>query len=152
MKTTVSELPLNARRFPASPLGIILLALLIISIYGGGISLAVWAGHTTVEAAHRGGEIPVLPWSFAFFFVILGMLSVIYGFFFRPREVRLADSIVGLTWWDGSCKAMTRSQVESVEVKFFQLVLRGGGETLMIPRIFSNWNRLTTELQSWAQK
>ena len=150
MKITESEIAPDARRFRLAPIRMAILGLAVCSIYGGGITAAVWAGYETVEAAHSGGGIPILPWSLAFFFVISGMLSVIYGFFFRPREVRLTPESVAILWWDGNGKAMRRDQVEVVTIKTGKIVLRGGGETLKIGPIFSDWKALGQELHAWT--
>lgn len=152
MKISESEIAADARRFKPSVIRMALLGMVVCGIYGGGILSAVWAGHTTVEVAHSGGEIPILPWALAFVFVISGMLSVIYAFFFRPREVRLTDSAVAILWWDGNGKVMERSQVETVVVSGAKIMLRGGGETLVIPPIFFNANQLGDELKTWAKQ
>ncbi len=150
MKISEPEIATNARRFRPAPLRMGILGLLVASIYGGGIAAAVWAGYETVEAAHSGGGVPFFPWSMAFFFVILGMLSVIYAFFFRPREVRLTQDMVVILWWDGNGRAIRRDQVESVKVTGSRIVLRGSGETLKIGPIFSNWKVLGEEIKGWT--
>ena len=150
MKITESEISPNARRFRPSPFRMAILGLIVASIYGGGIAAAVWAGYETVEAAHAGGEVPVLPWSLAFFFVVSGMLSVIYAFFFRPREVRLTQDMVVILWWDGNGRAVRRDQVEVVKVTGSRIVLHGSGETLKIGPIFSNWKVLGEEIKGWT--
>lgn len=152
MKITESEIAPDAKRFLLNPIRMILLGLVVVAIYGGGIVSAVWAGQLTVKVAHSGGELPILPWLSAFGFVILGMLSVVYAFFFRPREVRLSDSVVALLWWDGTGKAIKREQVETVKVSGAKIVLSGGGETLTIPPIFSDAKGLSERLKTWASK
>lgn len=152
MKFIVTEFPAGARVFPASPIRIILLAAVVVAIYGGGITAAVWAGYETVEAAHSGGGIPVFAWCCAFFLIISGMLSVVYAFFFRPRDARLTDKEVAVFWWHGNGIGMRRDQVESVEVSGSKIKLRGGGETVVIPPIFSNGKALAEELKRWTAK
>ena len=152
MKFIVTEFPAGARIFPASPIRIVLLAAVVIAIYGGGIGASVWAGYRTIEAAHAGGDIPIFAWCWAFFLIILGMLSVVYAAFFRPRDVRLTEKEVALFWWHGDGKGMRRDQVEAVEVSGSRIKLRGAGETLTIPPIFSNGKKLSEELKGWAAK
>jgi hypothetical protein len=150
MKITESEISPEARRFRPDPIRMIILGLAVCSIYGGGILAAVRAGSETVRVAHAGGEVPLLPWILAFIFVVSGMFAVIYAFFFRPREVRITDSLVAVLWWDGNGKAMRREEVEKVKVSGRKIVLKGGGETLTIPPIFLNAKALGEELMGWV--
>jgi hypothetical protein len=150
MKITESEIAPDARRFLPSPIRMAILGLVVVAIYGGGILSAVWAGHMTVKVTHSGGELPILPWLSAFLFVITGMLSVIYAFFFRPREVRLTDSAVAMLWWDGNGKVMKREAIESVRISGSKITLTGGGETLTIPPIFLNAKVLGERLKTWV--
>ena len=150
MKITESEIAPDAKRFLLSPIRTALLGLVVVAIYGGGILSAVWAGQLTVKVTHSGGELPILPWLSAFLFVITGMLSVIYAFFFRPREVRLTDTAVAMLWWDGNGKTMKREVIETVRVSGSKITLTGGGETLIIPPIFLNAKVLGEQLKSWV--
>ncbi len=149
MKITATEIPPSAQKYPASPIRIVILACIVTAIYGGGILMAVRAGYATIASAHAGGPIPYFEWSLAFFFVILGMLSVIYAFFFRPREARLSEDLIALVWWDGSCKALSRSEVVRVDCKGSKIRIEGKDLTLNIPNIFSNQNILAEKLKTW---
>lgn len=140
----------EGHRFPAENLRIVRMALMVSVVYGGGILTAFWAGYLTKEAIRTGSGLPVLPWSLAFLGVIAGMLSVIYGFFFRPREVRLTEEKVSLLIWDGSGKSMRRDELESAEAGPSRVVLKGGGKTLVVDRRFAPWKTLREEMVKWA--
>jgi hypothetical protein len=152
MANTSDEPVADGRRFKADPLRIAVFAIFACGIYGGGIVTVVAAAHSTVVAVHAGRSIPVLPWIAAFILVVSGMLSVIYGFFFRPRECRLNGNQVAIVFWDGNGKVMDRKQVESVRVGFSRIVLKGGGKRLVVGRMYSDWKTLREELGAWGTK
>jgi hypothetical protein len=111
----------------------------------------MWSAWKSVQAAHAGLPIPATWWVFSFILVVGGMLSVIYGFFFRPRELRISDTQVALVYWDGNGRKMDRSQVESVAAGKGRIVLKGKGKKLVVARIFMDWARISAELGSWAK-
>jgi hypothetical protein len=152
MANTSTEPVADGKRYKASPIRIAILGLLACGIYGAGIGMVVWAAYLTNKAFHGEGTVPFLPWAAAFVLMVSGMLSVIYGFFFRPREVRLNESQVALVYWDGNGKVMDRAQVESMQVTGSRVVLRGGGRKLVIGPMFSDWKKLRGELGAWGGK
>jgi hypothetical protein len=152
MANTSDEPVADGRRFKADPTRMAVFALLACGVYGAGILTVVLAAWATIKAVHAGLPIPVLPWIAAFILVVSGMLSVIYGFFFRPRECRLSGRQVAVVYWDGNGKLMERDQVESVEVGRSRIVLNGGGRKLIVRRIYSDWRELSGSLGSWNAK
>jgi hypothetical protein len=130
---------------------IVLLAMLAAGIYGAGILAAIWAGRLTVHAAHASRSIPGWPWAITFVLVVGGMLTVIYGFFFRPRELRLAADRMALVLWDGNGKSIRRDEVRKVEAGPWRIVLRGEGRTLVVRRIFRDWDAIRAELEGWGR-
>jgi hypothetical protein len=151
MANTSEEPVADGKRFKPDSLRITILAVVASAIYGSGILAAMWAANLTIKAAHAGLPMPVLPWAVAFAFVVVGILSVIYGFFFRPRELRLSDSQVAVVYWDGNGKKIRRDQVQQVETRGRRIVLRGPEKTLVIARIFKDWDRIKSELAAWAK-
>ena len=105
-----------------------------------GVSMLLRASRPRVVAAFS-----------AFALVVGGMLAVIYGFFFRPRELRISGDQVALVYWDGNGKKMRRDQVEEVKARPGSIVLRGPGKRLVIGRIFNDWDRIKTELAGWEK-
>jgi len=142
----------DGRRFGPDPLRIAIFALFACGVYGSGIGAEVWAGYLTMTSMRAGAGLPVLPWVLAFVLVVSGMLAVIYGFFFRPRECRLDGDRVGLVYWDGTGKVMDRSAVESMDLGTFRIILRGGGKKLVVGSMFSDWKSLRGELAAWDTK
>ncbi len=141
------------KRFPVNTLSLVPLGLLVIAVYGGGIAAAGWAASLTAKAMRgEGGEIPYGPWALAFALIILGMLSVIYLIFFRPREVRVSEDEVKLALWDGSGKAVTRAQLEDCEAGASRIVLRGGGKRMVIDNRYQPWEDLRKTVEAWAGK
>jgi hypothetical protein len=151
MANTSEEPVADGKRFKPDPLRITILAVVASGIYGSGILVAMWAANLTIKAAHAGQPIPVWPWAIAFAFVVVGILSVIYGFFFRPRELRLSDTQAAVVFWDGNGKKISRDQVSQVETGGRRIVLRGPEKTLVIAKIFRDWDRIKTELSGWAK-
>lgn len=151
MANTSEEPVADGRRFKASPFRITVLACIVSGIYGAGILMVMWAARLSVVAAQQSRSIPVLPWAGAFILVVGGMLSVIYGFFFRPRELRLSPDQVALVYWDGNGKKIRRDQVEEVKAGPARIVLRGPDKRLVIGRIFNDWDRIRTELAGWEK-
>jgi hypothetical protein len=151
MANTSEEPVADGRRYKASSFRITLLAVAASGVYGAGILMVMWAARLSVAAAHDTRPIPVLPWAVAFALVVGGMLAVIYGFFFRPRELRISGDQVALVYWDGNGKKMRRDQVEEVKARPGSIVLRGPGKRLVIGRIFNDWDRIKTELAGWEK-
>ena len=151
MANTSEEPVADGKRFKPDSLRIAILAVIASGIYGSGILVAMWAANLSIKAAHAGHPIPVWPWAIAFAFVVVGILSVIYGFFFRPRELRLSESQVAVVYWDGNGKKIRRDQVRQVETGGRRIVLRGPEKTLVIARIFKDWDRIASELAAWAK-
>jgi hypothetical protein len=149
MANTSEEPVADGKRFKADSLRITVLAVAACGVYGAGILTVMLAAYFTVKAAHASAPVPVLPWVAAFVLVVSGMLSIIYGFFFRPRELRLSEDQVALVYWDGNGKKMHRNQVETVRAGSARIVLRGGGKTLVVGRIFRDWDRIRAELGAW---
>ena len=127
-----------------------LLGIAVGAVYGSGILMAVWAAMLTSRSMQARGGLPYLPWTVAFVLVLLGMLFLIYGFFFRPRRVHLTEHAITLVIWDGSGKSLSRDQVESVQADDKRVVLRGAGKTLVVDRMFGPWEKLRAELVAWA--
>jgi hypothetical protein len=150
MANTSEEPVADGKRFKLDSFRITVLAILASGIYGTGIIAAMWAAHASVVAAHSDRSIPALPWVIAFVFVVGGMLMVIYGFFFRPRELRVSATQVALVNWDGNGKKMRRDEVRTVEIGPRRILLRGTGKTLVVPGIFRDWERIREELSAWG--
>lgn len=151
MANTSEEPVADGERFKPDPIRIAVLAVIASGIYGSGILVAMWAANLSVKAAHAGEPIPIWPWALAFGFVVVGILSVIYGFFFRPRELRLSGSQVAVVFWDGNGKKIRRDQVSQVETAGRRIVLRGPEKTLVIAGIFRDWDRIKSELAAWGK-
>ena len=151
MANTSEEPVADGRRFKLDTFRIYVLAILASAVYGGGVLMAMWAAYLSVQAAHADRPIPAWPWLIAFTLVVGGMLSVIYGFFFRPRELRLAVDQVALVYWDGNGKKIRRDQVREVEAGPRRIVLRGPEKTLVVGRIFRDWDRIRAELGAWGR-
>ena len=150
MANTSEEPVAHGERFKADSLRITLLAIVASGIYGAGILMVMWSANVTVKAAHATQALPVLPWVISFALVVTGMLSVIYGFFFRPRELRISETQAALVYWDGNGKKIDRAQVRSVTAGRGRIVLRGPEKTLVVGRIFRDWGRIKAELTAWA--
>jgi hypothetical protein len=151
MANTSEEPVADGKRFKLDPIRIAVLGAAASGVYGAGVVVGMWAARLSVQAAHAGRPIPVLPWALAFAFVVGGMLSVIYGFFFRPRELRLSGTQVALVYWDGNGKKMRRDQVRAVKTAASRIVLQGPEKTLVIGRIFRDWDRIRAELAEWGK-
>ncbi len=150
MANTSEEPVADGKRFKAATLRIVILAVAASGVYGSGILMVMWAANLTIKAAHASAPISPLPWVIALILVVGGMLSVIYGFFFRPRELRVSEEQVALVYWDGNGKKINRSQVRSVDTGPTRIVLRGPDKTLVVGRIFENWDSIKAELSAWA--
>jgi hypothetical protein len=150
MANTSEEPVADGKRFKLDSFRITVMAVFASGIYGTGIIAAMWAAHLTVVAAHSERPIPVWPWVLAFAFVVGGMLMVIYGFFFRPRELRVSATQVALVNWDGNGKKIRRDEVRTVEAGPRRILLRGPGKTLVVPGIFRDWERIREELSAWG--
>ena len=150
MANTSEEPVADGQRFQLDSFRVTVLAVFASGIYGTGIIAAMWAAHLSVVAAHSDRAIPVWPWVLAFVFVVGGMLMVIYGFFFRPRELRLSATQVALVNWDGNGKKMRRDEVRAVADGPRRILLRGAGKTLVVPGIFREWERIREELSAWG--
>ena len=147
--TQLEPIP-EGKRFPADPTRIVLFGLFACSVYGSGIGMVVYAAYLTNKAVHAGNGMPIGPWLAALILVVSGMLSVIYGFFFRPRELRLTENQVAKVYWDGNGKVLDRKQVESVEAAPTRIVLRSAGKRFVVDRMFSKWPQLRGELGAWT--
>jgi hypothetical protein len=152
MANTSTEPVAHGKRFKADPLRIAVMAVIACGVYGSGIASVFWAAYTAINAVHANQSIPVLPWTVAFVLVVSGMLLVIYGFFFRPREARLSEDQVALVFWDGNGKVMDRKKVESMVVGRSRIVLKGGGKRMVVDKMFSDWPALKGELGGWNQR
>jgi hypothetical protein len=152
MANTSDEPVADGKRFKADPLRIAIFAFMACGIYGGGILMVMYAAFATVKAVHAAQSIPVLPWVAAFVLVVSGMLSVIYGFFFRPREVRLNGEQVAVVYWDGNGRVMSRNQLDSISVGRSRIILTGGGKRVVVGRIYSGWKQLSGELGTWKAR
>lgn len=150
MANTAEEPVADGKRYKIDSFRVTVLAIVACGVYGSGILMVMWSAWKSVQAAHASLPIPVLPWVCSFVLVVSGMLSVIYGFFFRPRELRISDTQVAVVYWDGNGKKMDRSQVESVAAGRSRIVLKGKGRKLVVGRIFLGWNLILAELGSWA--
>lgn len=139
----------DGKRFKADSMRIAIFALFACGVYGGGIAAVVWAAYVTMNAMRSSDSLPVLPWVAAFVFVVSGMLTVVYGFFFRPRECRISENQVGLVFWDGTGKVMDRRKLDSVEVSRSRIVLRGEGKRLVVGSMFADWKILRAQLAAW---
>jgi hypothetical protein len=151
MANTSEEPVADGKRFKLDSTRITVLAVLASGVYGTGIIMAMWAAHMTVLAAHSDRPLPVWPWASAFVFVVGGMLTVIYGFFFRPRELRVSETQVALVNWDGNGKQIRRDQVQAVETGPRRILLRGAEKSLVVPGIFREWDQIRAELTAWGE-
>jgi hypothetical protein len=151
MANTSTEPVSDGKRFKADTTRIAVFAIFACGIYGSGIIMVMYAAFLSVRAVHAGQGLPVLPWVASFVLVVSGMLSVIYGFFFRPREARVSGTQVALVYWDGNGKVMDRAQVESLEVGASRVVLKGGGKRLVVSRMFSGFDSIRSELSAWRK-
>ena len=151
MANTSEEPVSDGERFKPDSSRITALAILSSGTYGTGIITVMWSAHLSVVAAHSSRSIPVWPWAISFILVVGGMLSVIYGFFFRPRELRVSDSQVAVVYWDGNGKKIRREEVRTVEAGRSRIVLRGAEKTLVVPGIFRDWDRIRRELSVWGE-
>lgn len=142
----------GSRRFAAGSGRIALLGLGTALLYGLGLGSGGWAAHLSLQAVRAGGDVAVLPWLFAFVFMVSGMLAVVYGFFFRPRAVEVTDEEVALVKWDGKGKSLRRDQVAAVDASNSAIVLTGPEGTLRIGRIFEDWQGIRDILQAWAPR
>lgn len=150
MANTAEEPVADGKRYKIDTTRVTILAVAACGVYGSGILMVMVSAWLSVKAAHAAAPIPVLPWAASFVLVVGGMLSVIYGFFFRPRELRISETQVALVYWDGNGKKFDRSQVESVEAGSGRIVLKGKGRKLVVGRIFNDWARIRAELEGWA--
>jgi hypothetical protein len=151
MANTSTEPVAEGKRFKADTTRIAVFAVFACGVYGSGILMVMYAAYLTIKAVHAGQGAPVLPWAAAFVLVVSGMLAVIYGFFFRPREARLSENQVAVVFWDGNGKVMDRSQVESMDVGRSRIVLKGAGKRLVVDRMYSGWDALRGELAAWRK-
>jgi hypothetical protein len=151
MANTSEEPVADGKRFKPDAFRIVVLAIIASGIYGSGVLVAMWAANLSIKAAHAGAPIAVWPWFLALGFVVAGILSVIYGFFFRPRELRLSETQVAVVYWDGNGKKIRRDQVRQVDAGRRRIVLRGPEKTLVVTRIFRDWERIRAELAQWGQ-
>lgn len=151
MANTSEEPVADGKRFKPDAYRITILAIIASGIYGSGILVAMWAANLSIKAAHAGAPIALWPWFLALGFVVAGILSVIYGFFFRPRELRLSETQVAVVYWDGNGKKIRRDQVRQVDAGRRRIVLRGPDKTLVVTRIFRDWDRIRAELAQWGQ-
>lgn len=139
------------RRFGLEPTRLVAFFIGIAALYGVGVLAAGVAAAKTANVMHSGGSnIPYREWAAAFILLIGGILAVIYGIFFRPRELRVSEDEVKLVLWDGSGKFLKRAQLESFAAASSRLVLRGGGKTLVIGRTFAPWNEVRAAVEGWA--
>jgi hypothetical protein len=150
MANTSEEPVADGRRYKLDSNRITLLAVLASGVYGAGIIMAMWAARLSVAAAHASRPIPAVPWTVAFILVVSGMLAVIYGFFFRPRELRVNGTHAALVYWDGNGKKIARDQVRKVEAGRRRIVLSGSGKRLVIGRIFRDWDAIRAEFSGWG--
>lgn len=150
MANTAEEPVADGKCYKIDSLRVTVLAVIACGLYASGILMVMWSAWKTVQSAHASLPIPVLPWVYSFVLVVSGMLSIIYGFFFRPRELRISDTQVAVVYWDGNGKKMDRSQVESVAAGRGRIVLKGKGKKLVVGKIYMEWDRITAELGSWA--
>jgi hypothetical protein len=152
MANTSTEPVAEGKRFKADPFRIAVFGIFACGVYGSGIVSVVCSAFLTIRAAHAGLPVPILPWAVSFVLIVSGMLAVIYGFFFRPREARLSESQVAVVFWDGNGKVMDRDKVESMDVGSSRIVLKGAGKRLVVGKMFSDWKRLSGELGAWRSK
>lgn len=139
----------NASQFPADPYRTVLLALGIILLWGSGLVVGGWSANLALAAAHAGRTIPWAPWLMAFLLIVSGMLSVVYGMFFRPRAVEINDEEVAFIRWDGKGKSIRRDEIKSVEASRSRIILHGANSRLEIGRIFTGWENLKKDLMKW---
>ena len=151
MANTSEEPVADGKRFKPDTVRIIILAIIAGGIYGSGILVAMWAANLSIKAAHAGAPVAVWPWFVALGLVVAGILSVLYGFFFRPRELRLSETQVAVVYWDGNGKKIRRDQVRQVAAGWRRIVLRGPEKTLVVTRIFRDWERIRAELAQWGK-
>jgi hypothetical protein len=141
----------DGRKFKADTTRIAILAVFACGVYGSGILSVMLSAYITVKAYHAHQGVPAYPWVASFFLIISGILSVIYGFFFRPRETRLSATQVAVVYWDGNGKSMDRNEVESVDVGKYRVVLKGGGKRVVVSSMFAEWKTLREELAAWGK-
>ena len=151
MANTSTEPVAEGKRFKADTTRIAVFAVFACGIYGSGILMVMYAAYLTIKAAHAGQGAPILPWIASFILVVSGMMAVIYGFFFRPREARLSENQVAVVFWDGNGKVMDRAQVESMDVGRSRIVLKGAGKRVVVGRMYSGWDALRGELATWRK-
>jgi hypothetical protein len=148
-KSQRPQILMSGRRFPASSGRIVLLAGFIFILYAAGLGFGGWAATVSLAAVRSGREVPWAPWLLAFLFMVSGMLFVVYGFFFRPRAVEIDNEEVSLVKWDGKGNFMRREELQSVKGGSSRILLRSHDTELSIPRIFTDWNTLCGQLESW---
>lgn len=145
-----SQILAGGRRYPASSSRILLLAIGILFLYAAGLGSGGWAATLSLAEVRAGREVPVLPWLAALVFMVSGMLSVVYGFFFRPRAVEVNDEEVAFVKWDGKAKSLRRDEVKAVRESGGRLILEGEGKSLVIRSHFEGWDALQADLARWA--
>lgn len=141
----------DGRRYPVASGRIVLLACFACTLYALGLASGGWAATRALAAVRTGLPVPWAPWLLAFIFIVSGMLTVVYGFFFRPRAVEVNAEEVALVKWDGKGATLRRAEVQSVDPAGSRIVLKGSGKSLAIAPIFQDWNRLREELSGWAR-
>ncbi|MEO6096211.1 MAG: hypothetical protein ABIW76_11105 [Fibrobacteria bacterium] len=151
MANTSTEPVAEGRKFKADTTRIAILAIGACCVYGGGIISVMLSAYITVKAFHAHQGVPAYPWVISFILVVSGMLSVIYGFFLRPREARLSPTQVAVVFWDGNGKTMDRDKVESMDVGKSRIVLKGGGKRVVVSSMFTEWKTLRAELAAWRK-
>jgi hypothetical protein len=138
-------------KFTTEPKRTILLALCISGLYGVGIVSAAIAAKITIDASHAGQTaVPYIPWAFAYVSIIAGMLSVVYGFFFRPRALSIKPDRVAFLKWDGEGKRMAKGELKGFEASAHRIVLKSDTKTLVIGKMFADWEKLRKALETWA--
>jgi hypothetical protein len=140
----------TSRRHPAAASRIALLAFGICLLYGVGLAAGGYAAHLSLEAVRSSRGIPVLPWIVAFAGMVSGMLSVVYGFFFRPRAVEINSEEVAIVRWDGKGPSIRRDEIVSVEAGTSRITLRAPNRTISLAPIYSDWDGLRAALLAWA--
>lgn len=136
----------KATQFPADPFRTVLLGLGIALLWGSGLVVGGWSANLGLAAAHAGRAIPWAPWLLAFLLVVSGMLSVVYGVFFRARAVEINEEEVALIRWDGKGKSIRRDEIKSVEAGRSRIILHGADSRMEIGRIFTGWENLKKTL------
>lgn len=149
MKSPIAQHLPGGSRFPASSGRILLLAFLVSLLYGAGLAAGGWAATLSLAAVRAGREVPWAPWLLAFACMVSGMLSVVYGFFFRPRALEISAEEVALVRWDGKGRSLRKDEVTAVKPGRFRIVLESGRGRLDIPPIFSGWEEIREKLGKW---